>query len=68
MKTQIILIILLIASMLLLGCTQEQPISIDTNNQIPSDTNLSTEDKLIEQEMIEGWINENEVVDVGSVI
>jgi len=68
MKTKI-LIILLIVSMLLFGCTQTQDqINVDNNNQIPTDTNLNQENQIVEQELNEGWINENEVIDTGSVI
>ena len=65
MKIQI-LIVLLVISMLLLGCTQEQTNNIDTPNN--TDTNISTENQILEQEINQDWINENEVVDTGSVI
>lgn len=66
MKAQI-LIILLIASMLLLGCTQEVA-NNDTNTNQPSDTNIVTEAQIVEQEINNEWINENETIDTGSVI
>lgn len=65
MKLQI-LIILLVISMLLLGCTQEQ--TINTDNTKNTDTNITTENQVLEQEINQDWINENEVVDTGSVI
>jgi hypothetical protein len=66
MKAQI-LIILLISLTLLLGCTQEE-IKIDTNSQTLSDTNINSETQIIEQQINQDWINENEVLDIGSVI
>ena len=68
MKAQI-LIVLLVFSMLLFGCTQtqEQP-NTNTNNATTADTNVLAETQIIEQEINEGWINENETIDVGSVL
>jgi len=69
MKTQI-LIALLIVLVLLFGCTQEQPVVVNNTNLTPTDTNtnITTENQIIEQELNEGWINENELIDTGSVI
>ena len=69
MKSQI-LIALLIVSMLLFGCTQTQDqVKVnDTNNQTPADTNTTADTQTVEQQVNDGWINENEVVDVGSAI
>ena len=68
MKAQI-LIVLLVFSMLLFGCTQTQEqTNTDTNNPAPVDTNVVAESQIVEQELNEGWINENEIIDVGSLI
>ncbi len=65
-----IIIALLIVSMLLFGCTQAQDqIKVnDANNQTPLDTNTTTDTQIVEQQINDGWINENEVIDTGSVI
>ncbi len=71
MKIQI-LIVLLVISMLLLGCTQEQTINVDNNtndtNTNNTNTNITSENQILEQEINQDWINENEVIDTGSVI
>jgi uncharacterized lipoprotein YajG len=68
MKTQI-LVILLIASMMLLGCTQtSDQINTNVNTQPITDTNVTSETQLVDQEITSDWINESETIDTGSVI
>ncbi len=68
MKTQI-LVILLIASMMLLGCTQtSDQTNTNVNTQPITDTNVTSETQLVDQEITNEWINESETIDTGSVI
>ena len=68
MKTQI-LVILLIASMMLLGCTQtSDQTNTNVNTQPITDTNVTSETQLVDQEITSDWINESETIDTGSVI
>lgn len=72
MKTETIIAVLLVASLLLFfGCTQEQTNNgqsntIDTNESI--DTNVTADSQTIENDITSNWINESEVVDTGSML
>lgn len=66
MKTYILLAALLVATMLFFGCTQDQTTNVPT--ETPADTNVVLETQIVDQEISNNWVNENEVVDTGSII
>lgn len=69
MKTYILIAALLVASMLFFGCTQDETqIPTTDNNTGVSDTNVVLETQIVDQEITGNWVNENEVIDTGSVI
>ena len=54
---------------MLLGCTQtSNQTNTNVNTQPITDTNVTSETQLVDQELTSDWINESETIDTGSVI
>jgi hypothetical protein len=65
MKTALLIAAILLTTMLF-GCIQDS--QTNTDSQTPTDTNLTAETQIVDQQINEGLINEEETLDVGSII